>query len=311
LGNYIVDESSPKGDDEDGAEHEREPKRLWSLLEIVHHFCAPQMAFLLEQLALMRRALTEKRKAMRGGAEPEPQFIEGYRRLISLGMQYCFVTHLAAGVQIGRLNDDQKLDLSTMIAGLNTIHDSIYEEMGRRKFLFVAEDRAGYLEGPPQIEPFRPDVYHEHTFWGNEKGCSIRAAAADVKAAGNCLAAECHTAAVFHAMRVAEHGIRVLAKRVNVSLTHKGKPQPVEYATWDKVITGIKNRLTVISQLPHTQKRQEQLARYSDLADRCLYMKDLWRNDLMHTRLQFNRLEAAGVLQRVREFMQAIQGKRR
>ena len=111
-------------------------------------------------------------------------------------------------------------------------------------------------------------------------------------------------------MRVAEHGIRILAKRLKVSLTHKGKPEPMEFATWDKVLTAIKNRLTAVSQLPHNANRETQLAHYSDLADRCIYMKDLWRNNVMHTRANFNRLEAAGILQRVRELMQSIEKTR-
>ena len=86
-------------------------------------------------------------------------------------------------------------------------------------------------------------------------------------------------------------------------------------STWSSLLgiqvsTAIKYRLTAVSQLPHNANRETQLAHYSDLADRCIYMKDLWRNNVMHTRANFNRLEAAGILQRVRELMQSIEKTR-
>ena len=241
-----------------------------------------------------------------------------FATLVRNGIQYSIAAGFSdamnrlSRIHVPKPNATDRADLSTIIASLNVMSQAFYDEMNKRHFLVVASDRVGFLEPLPDIWPFntQPEIgYQAHTFWGNGSKCTIQSAISDIKAAGNCLAAECHTAAVFHAMRVAEHGIRVLAKRLNVSLTHKGKPLPIEFATWDKVISAIKNRLTVISQSPHNSKRQEKLAHYSDLADRCLYMKDLWRNDLMHTRLQINRIEAAGVLQRVREFIQAVEKK--
>ncbi len=110
-------------------------------------------------------------------------------------------------------------------------------------------------------------TYQDHTFWGTGNG-KIPSAIDDIKAwAGNCLAAECNTAAVFpcHANSRARTFV-LLRDSLGVSLTHKGKPEPIEFATWDKVLTAIKNRLTAIAHhLPHNAKRQRQLAHYSDL----------------------------------------------
>ena len=130
----------------------------------------------------------------------------------------------------------------------------------------------------------------------------------DIKEAFNCLVLDRGTATVFHSMRVAEHGMRYLAKKLKVKLTHKGKPQPIESATWDKIISAIKNKITAAHGLPHGIRRFKQLAYYSDMADRCSYMKDLWRNDIMHSRRSFNDAEARGVLQRVTGFMQLLAG---
>jgi hypothetical protein len=316
MGEYILAGSSPPRADDgrDGESDVERPARLFTLIDIVNHYCASQMTFLLEQTVLLRRTLTEMREKIGGGARPATQFAKGFSDLVNYATQFCFAVHFSdALAQIMRIHvpksdERQQLDLSTMIAGLSTIHESIYAEMGERHFLFVAPDRIGYLEAPPRIDPFNI-TYQEHTFWGNGKTCSIRSAAADIKSAGNCLAAECHTAAVFHAMRVAEFGLRSLAKRLNVILTHKGKPEPIEFATWEKVITAVKNSLNAVSQMSHGPKRKKQLARFSELADRCTYMKDLWRNEVMHTRASYNRHDAARILQHVREFMQAVEKK--
>ena len=69
----------------------------------------------------------------------------------------------------------------------------------------------------------------------------------------------------------------------------------------------INTRVKAMAQMPRSARRQRRVAHYSDLADKCWYMKELWRNDLMHTRVTFNRSEAYGILQRVREFMQLVE----
>jgi hypothetical protein len=131
-------------------------------------------------------------------------------------------------------------------------------------------------------------------------------AAVDIRDAGNCLAFDLPTAAVFHLVRIAEHGLRRLAKKLRVRLTHKGKLVPLDYADWNKVITGIRGRIDKARGLSPGPKKQGQLDLYSRLADQCEYMKDIWRNDISHARRTFTIPEADGVYGRVCDFMQAI-----
>ena len=93
-------------------------------------------------------------------------------------------------------------------------------------------------------------------------------------------------------MRAAEHGLRMLARKLKVKLTHKGKTQPVEYADWEKVIAAIKDKITAARALPHGPKRQERLENLSDAADHCVFMKDIWRNNISHTRKPYTSAEA-------------------
>ena len=97
---------------------------------------------------------------------------------------------------------------------------------------------------------------------------------------------ELHTAVVFHSMRVAEHGLRVLAKKVRVSLDLRDKKGivPVEYADWQKMITAFKNKLGKISALPTGPKRGAQLEKYSDAAESlCVYERHLAEHRLTRT----------------------------
>jgi hypothetical protein len=125
----------------------------------------------------------------------------------------------------------------------------------------------------------------------------------DTERATDCYALEQHTASVFHLMRVAEFGLRALAKKLHVKITHKGKACPIEYGDWEKVITEIKNKIALARTLPAGLKKQTKLEFYSDGADHCMFMKDIWRNNVAHTRKVYNDSEALAVLTRVKGFM--------
>jgi hypothetical protein len=135
---------------------------------------------------------------------------------------------------------------------------------------------------------------------------SFPKAVADIVDAGNCLVAGCNTAAVFHLMRVSEYGLRALARRLKVTLTHKGVRQPVEYADWNKVITAIKNEIASLRKLSSGPKQDQRLNFYSHVADQAEYFKDIWRNPTSHARRSYNAPEALGVRSRVRDFMVRI-----
>jgi hypothetical protein len=171
-------------------------------------------------------------------------------------------------------------------------HDVI-SELARTTFAYIPSPNNKYFE-------------QEHLF-GEAVNLKIPAAVQDVKDAGNCIAASVDTAAVFHLMRVAEHGLRALAKKLRVSVKHKGKPYPLELGDWEQVITEIKNKITAIRLLPKASKqRQGKLELYSDAADHCAFMKDIWRNNTSHTRKPYKQSEAIAILDRVRDFMQFL-----
>jgi hypothetical protein len=105
-------------------------------------------------------------------------------------------------------------------------------------------------------------------------------------------------------MRVCEYGLRAVAVKLEVELTDKGMPQPIEFAVWDKTITACRNKISEIRKLPSGTQKHEELQLDTDIADRAEYIKDLWRNDVSHARRRYQQIEALGVLERVRGFME-------
>ncbi len=165
-------------------------------------------------------------------------------------------------------------------------------ELHRRKFAYIPFPNDKYFE---QEELFGEGVYKK-----------IPDARQDVKDAGNSMAVGLYTACVFHLMRIAEHGLRKLARRLKVKFLHNKKPSPLEEEDWEKLIVNIDGKIAAARQIPLKAKKREQLKLYSELAQHARYIRDIFRNDVSHTGDPYNEAEAKAALSRVRPFMQLI-----
>jgi len=175
---------------------------------------------------------------------------------------------------------------------LDVLRRAIEADLQWKTFAFV----------PPQNAELLDQMAHH---W-NDIWKVIPDAKPDCEEALHCYALERNTAAVFHSMRAAEHGLRKLSKRLRVKVFDKGKQHPVELATWNKVITEINNKIAAIRLLPMSQKRQQQLELYSDAGQHCLFMKDIWRNDISHAKKPHKATEALAAVERVKDFLQFL-----
>jgi len=180
-------------------------------------------------------------------------------------------------------------DVTTIRAHLKVVAEAILRDIGNYAFLWVDNERRFFVDAI--------------ALFGSEVQAAFPRADEDIREAGNCLAVECNTAAVFHLMRVSEHGLRAVARRLKVKLTHKGVRQPIEYADWNKVITQIKNEIANLRKLSSGPKQDRRLNFYSDVAEQAEYIKDIWRNRISHTRRSYNGAEALAIKGRVQDFM--------
>ena len=100
-----------------------------------------------------------------------------------------------------------------LAAQIRSILSGIENNLGNRQFLLLSAEEAQH--------------YKNLKIFGDSfsKNYPLNAAR-DAVEVGNCYAASCYTACVFHCMRVAEYGLRKLAanRMLRVKITKKGKP---------------------------------------------------------------------------------------
>ena len=129
----------------------------------------------------------------------------------------------------------------------------------------------------------------------------------DVEQAHHAYAFDLNSASLFHAMRVVEHGLRRLARKLRVKLTHNKQPQAIETADWNKIIERAKSNAKDMRSRAKSGKTIAAIERYEHLLTICEHVKE-HRNAVSHVRKSYNGPEALGALQRVQEFMEAVVG---
>jgi hypothetical protein len=207
----------------------------------------------------------------------------------SPGSPFTPVSVLAQRLITGIRTPDVNLQSRILAERVFALMARFKEICDEQLFFFIPKDQRGYFQ---TMDTFGPDFRKR-----------FPSAATDAEESGKCLALDRPTACVFHLMRVAEHGLRRLARKLRVQLTHRGLRHPIEFADWEKVIIGCNNRIAAARTLPLGKKRQAQLDMYSDAADHCTYMKDIWRNNVSHARKPYSPTEAKGSMERVGGFM--------
>jgi hypothetical protein len=284
------------------------PNRLVTLWDIVHSFNLLGMLTACDLIDMLQYQADKIIKKQQHGGVPMPDSqIESARMFLKYSLNVFTETTFADSKEIVEhflqsLDDEGfkehglpyiNMDASTFAAELEHLKTAIDKDVKRYRYVQVMPDRFEYLS--------------PMTVLGDKVYAAFPDARGDITDAGNCLALELHTAAVFHLIRVAEHGLRALAAKVGAKLKDKGKKQPVEFADWSKVLTGINNRIAAARiKLPKGPKLNALLLFYSEAADHCLYRKEL-RNEISHTRTVYNGPEASGVMERVRAFMMALE----
>jgi hypothetical protein len=157
--------------------------------------------------------------------------------------------------------------------------------------MFIPEDQAMYYMNISQF---------------GESVAMFPDALPDMLETSNCYAAGRATACIFHAMRVAEHGLRHIADQFGVETKQNSKPCPIEYQTWENVLVAIDNKRIELRKEVKSREHELRTIAYADLANHCSHLKDLWRNPTMHSRGLYDMAEALGAMGRVADFMKRI-----
>lgn len=191
--------------------------------------------------------------------------------------------NLHANVNAGAYTHEQ------LLMQLRELRADIDRDLIARRFFFVPVHKAAQCDNVEAL-------------WGVWK--VFPESEDDIRQSVDCFIFGLYTASVFHGMRVAEHGLRMLAKKLRVKLTHSGRPMPIDLATWDKVITQCKNKIEELRKRSKSHRNDAQLQIFSEAADHCMFMKDIWRNPVDHSRKSCNEGDALRVTHRVHDFME-------
>jgi hypothetical protein len=184
--------------------------------------------------------------------------------------------------------------LNSINTELQTIRKKIYEEMDSIRLAVIPQDKAGFFEqndllGKSFHDSASPEI------------------SAEIKAAGNCLAADLNTAAIFHLMRAVEHAMRAVVVHLKIRVKNK----PLEHAGWDEMIKLIEKKIRdKREKYEHSRKRNrkdlEACKFFRIVADELNFFKEIWRDNTMHSQRLYHASEAIRVFERVRDFMQRL-----
>lgn len=131
----------------------------------------------------------------------------------------------------------------------------------------------------------------------------FQSARRDIDAAVDCYAGGQNTACVFHLMRVAEYGLRALARERRVKFA---KPRPLEWATWEAILQQLAVEIKKVANRKPGTARTKALEFYQGAFGEFGAFKDVYRNEVMHARSHYDEHQAMSVMLHVREFMERL-----
>ena len=191
---------------------------------------------------------------------------------------------------IGLLNQPEKCIHAVVASELTRLGRAIRKELISLKFAYIPPSKAEFFE--------RDELF------GEAVNDAFPSARANIKDAGNSLAADLPTAAVYHLMCVIELGLRALARKLKV---HSVKAKiPIELGTWEQVITALESKIKTVGGTARSNKKQKDMDFYNGLLMEFRSIKDCWRNKVMHTRVDYDQHQALRAFDHVRGFMQRL-----
>jgi hypothetical protein len=191
----------------------------------------------------------------------------------------------------------RRMDASALANELRNMWETLLFNIAKYRFLQVDSRFIGYVD-------------HPHLF-GESVNNAFPSAAPDIREAGNCLAADCNTAAVFHLMRAVEWGLRAFAWDLGLlSIAQRRKKGgtvkyvPLPYSDWEHILAQLQVKVDAkITALRPGNKKQELQEFYYPALQDIRGIRDAWRNHVMHTRREYTSKDAEAILEHVRRLM--------
>lgn len=276
----------------------------WSLWEIMNVFDVSGLCFVLHEITLAEAQFALAKAAGRGSSKPHT--IEGGREKTRRGLDMAeaffktsaFQDCLALVQTAQQRLDRSHLDVSGVCEILNRLLSDLVTNLNSTMFLRIADDRTEFMD--------------KEQLFGAEVHGAFHSANGEIKEAGNCLAAENNTAAVFHLMRASEVALRALARDRNVAF----KDKPLEQKEWGQILAALEEiikglRLEDGKRWADSQVREEQIRFYNEVLQELRGFNEAWRRHLSHAHAGalYDRDYALSVFKHVRAFLQKLARK--
>jgi hypothetical protein len=189
-------------------------------------------------------------------------------------------------LSVHHLLSDSYDDLPQTKREFDLLVRAILGEIKDRLFLFIPQHRAKYCELALQ----------------STVAAAFPLASKELASAGNALAAGFYTASVFHSMRAAEIGVRVLGTTLDVEFPDK----PLELAEWQNILDQADSKIANVKNLPRGAHKDGELKFYSQAAIQFRYFKDAWRIRVAHARETYEEHQAIQVFAHTLEFFDTL-----
>jgi HEPN domain-containing protein len=181
--------------------------------------------------------------------------------------------------------NEQYANCGEALVPLKHFCDTLQSEIKQKTFVLIPKGKKSFFQRDALFGQRVADAFPEAT--------------EEIKSAGNCLALELNTAAVFHLMRAAEVALKKLARHLKIKYA-KGKP--IDEAMWGEIIGAIKDKILELQKKPARHRRK--LENYQKVLLTAAAIKELWRNPVSHSGKMFSDNDANGVLGHTGEFME-------
>jgi hypothetical protein len=265
------------------------PGRLWSLWEMLKHR-ADSFLQLGRNIEAAFAAFGSVETMAEIDQKPVGPLEDDERANLTSNLRYLHINCKRMGLKVSsKILEDRIQNLPQSYRELGILVDVVMTELKEELFLFVPSHRAKYFELVLQ----------------STVTTAFPSSSKELVSAGNCLAAGLYTAAVFHSMRAAEIGVRILGGELGVTFPDK----PIELAEWQNILDQCDSKIVAMKALPRGTHKDEYLNFNSQAAVQFRYFKDAWRVRVAHARETYDESQAIKVFTHTSEFFDTLSSR--
>ena len=149
---------------------------------------------------------------------------------------------------------------SDLLNHLDTLSVLFAKELEKKKCFRIATEKEKYFP--------KDDLF------GGTVNTAFPSCAPEIRNAANCYALEQNEATAYHSIRILERGLDILAQKFKVDFM---------FTNWHNVVEQVEKQITKIdSSFGPDWKEQQKF--FSQAATHLMFLKDAWRNHIMHGR---------------------------